>query len=227
VNITVTVRESTDPQANLAFEEALFNRLRSAPEPACLFYVNDPCIVLGRGNVAQQWVHLAAAAADAVPVLRRFSGGGAVYLDHGVLNFSFCMPKTMLAGPAQPTAIAAGPQRYIDFFRGVVIRALSRGGAGYSATGVSDISLGGRKISGNAQRIAANLVLHHGTLLLHCPLAEIERFLRVPPNRAGVPHRGFVTGLREEGRLHTQATLREWLAAEFEAACYEIAADSA
>jgi lipoate-protein ligase A len=226
VNIHSAVRDNTDPPANLAYEEALFNSLRAAPQPACLFYVNDPCIVLGRGNVAEQWVHLAATQADNVPVLRRFTGGGAVYLDHGVLNFSFIVPKSMLAGPAQPPAIAAGPQRYIDFFRGVVIRALSRGGVGYSATGVSDISLNGRKVSGNAQRVAANLVLHHGTLLLRCPLDEIERYLKVPPNRAGVPHAGFVTGLSEEGRLHTQATLREWLAAEFKAACLEIIADS-
>ena len=219
MNIPVLIRDSTEPQANLAYEEALFHSLRVAPEPTCLFYVNDPCIVLGRGNVAEQWVHLTGAQADNVPVLRRFTGGGTVYHDRQVLNFSYIVPKSLLANPVQSPQILAGPQKYIDFFRGVVIRALSRGGAGYSATGVSDVSLHGRKVSGNAQRIAANLVLHHGTLMLKCPLEAIERYLKVPPNRSGVPHAGFVTGLHEEGRLHELATLRGWLADEFERAC--------
>jgi lipoate-protein ligase A len=149
-----------------------------------------------------------------VPLLRRFSGGGAVYHDLDNLNYSFIVPKARLASllPSPPTS--SGPTQYIDFFRGIVIRALERGGGGYAPAGVSDITLHGRKISGNAQRIAANLVLHHGTLLLRCPLAAIERYLPVPPNRPGIEHRGFVTGLHEEGREHSMDELRQWLTAE-------------
>lgn len=211
--------DSTDPRANLAYEEQLFHSLRPAPEPVCLFYVNSPCLVLGRSNAVEQWVHLEAAQADGVPVLRRFSGGGAVYLDQRVLNFSFIVPKSLLDGAAAAAGRLVGPLRYIDSFRGIILRALARGGGRYTATGVSDISLNGRKVSGNAQRIAANLVLHHGTLLRQCPLEQIERYLKVPPNRPGIAHRDFVTGLAEEGLTLTEQQLRQWLAEEFATAC--------
>ena len=184
-----------DPVANLAYEECLFERLRSDPAPAILFYVNSPCVILGRSNEPEQWAHSAAAASDGVPVLRRFSGGGAVYQDERVLNYSFILPKSLIGA----RGVHPSPHTYIDVFRGIVISALSRISLGFTPGGVSDIMLHGRKISGNAQRISSTLVLHHGTLLMECPLAEIERYLPVPPNRPGVPHRGFVTGLTEEG----------------------------
>jgi lipoate-protein ligase A len=148
-----------------------------------------------------------------VPVLRRFSGGGTVYHDLDNLNFSFLVPKKHLEDRFAPGA-PDGPRQYIDFFRSVIVAALSRGGTGYSATGVSDVSLNGRKVSGNAQRIASNLVLHHGTLMRRCPLAAISRYLPIPPDRPGVPHERFVTGLAEEGREHSEGELMSWLSEE-------------
>jgi lipoate-protein ligase A len=204
-----------DGAANLADEEALFNALRTAPRPALLFYINDPCVVMGRSNAVPEWANLAALAADGVPLLRRFSGGGSVYHDRDNLNYSFIVPRPLLDS-LLPAGSAPGPAAYIAYFRGLLIRALQRDElGGYSAGGVSDILLNGRKISGNAQRIASGLVLHHGTLMLRCPLTAIERYLPIPPNRPGVAHRGFVTGLHEEGRPHSMARLQEWIAAEF------------
>jgi lipoate---protein ligase len=204
-----------DPAANLAYEERLFERLRACPAPAVLCYINGPCVVLGRGNEPEQWANLAAAAADGVPVLRRFSGGGAVYQDERVLNFSFILPKFLLG----ERGVSGGPQTYIDMFRQLVIAALAETGGAFSPGGISDVLLNGRKVSGNAQRISKELVLHHGTLLLKCPLAEIERYLPIPPNRPGVAHATFITGLAEEGLPVTPAEvmhklvshLRHWL----------------
>lgn len=219
-----------DAAANLAYEEALFHALRGQPRPVALFYVNDPCVVLGRGNSVEQWIDAAACAADGVPVLRRFSGGGTVYHDGDNLNYSFCLPRSWLDAAARPGSAPlrggemtgagvcpTGIQRYIGFFRRLVIDALERGSGqgGYTESGVSDISLNGAKVSGNAQRIAADIVLHHGTLMLRCPLSALERYLPVPPNRPGVPHRGFVSGLHEQGRTHSLDELRGWLATEF------------
>lgn len=211
-----------EPCANLVIEEQLFAEVRSKPTPACLFYVNEPCIVLGRSNVPEDWVNLEAAWADGLPILRRFSGGGAVYHDLSNLNFSLLMPKTLLDGPGAAST-GSGLSRYVDLLRGVVLRALSRGMAGFEARGVSDIVLNGRKVSGSAQRIAASAVLHHGTVMLKCPHEAIERYLKVPPNRPGVPHRGFVTGLAEEGWPHAEEALMLWLAEEFEAAVADLA----
>jgi lipoate---protein ligase len=204
-----------DPQAHLAAEERLFEALRAEPAPHAMFYINAPCVILGRSNEAAVWANGAHAVADGVPVLRRFSGGGAVYQDERVLNYSFLLPKSLIVG----RGVNASPQGYIDLFRSMVIGALAPLGGAWTAGGISDILLNGRKVSGNAQRLSSTLVLHHGTLLLECPLAEIERYLPVPPNRPGVAHRGFVTGLREEGLALSPALaclmlvqrLRSWL----------------
>jgi lipoate-protein ligase A len=201
-------------QKHLDYEQALFYKLRTAPSPACLFYVCDPCIVLGRNNRSEEWVDIEAARTDGVPVVQRFSGGGTVYLDRRVLNYSFIMPRMLLDKLSPPSASPA-TVRYIDFFRGIVIRALNNVAEGFSASGTSDVIFHGRKVSGNAQRIASNLVLHHGTLMVKCPLAAIERYLLLPPDRPNVPHADFVTGLVEDGLDLPMATLKAELAREY------------
>ena len=94
--LTVITHEGFVAAANLAYEETLFNDARSWPRPLLLFYVNDPCVVLGRANATAQWVDAAACAVDGVPVLRRFSGGGTVYHDRDNLNYSFIVPRRWL-----------------------------------------------------------------------------------------------------------------------------------
>ena len=190
-----------DISSHLVREKTLFSLARREPSSFCLFYTCDPCIVLGSNNREEEWVHAEAARADGVPVIRRFSGGGAVYLDRNVLNYSFILPRERLDALSLTGGAAAQSTttRYIDACRSLVIRALAQLSEGFCATGISDISLNGLKISGNAQRIAANVVLHHGTLMLRCPLDAIERYLPIPPNRPGVSHRYFLTGLREQG----------------------------
>lgn len=222
--LLVIRREGQDPAANLAYEEALFEAHKAERRATLLFYVNAPCVVLGRGNREAEWVNSAACAADAVPILRRFSGGGAVYHDEHNLNYSLSLPKQILEAlaPARPGQTLT--QRYIDFFRGLLLEALLPLSPGFSATGLSDLSLNGRKVSGNAERITASRVLHHGTLMLRCPLAAIERYLPIPPNRPGVSHSGFLTGLEAEGLA---AGLEE-IEARIEAACWRrLAGESA
>jgi lipoate-protein ligase A len=203
---------------NLRYEQELFDRLREAPQPRLLFYRCDPCLVVCRSNRLEQWVHQAAVAADGLPLLRRSSGGGAVYLDRDCLNFSFMVPKNTLEELlGRSVAAPPSPPVYIDFFRGILLAALARCGRRFTATGISDVSLDGQKISGNAQRISPRLVLHHGTLLLRCPLAAYERYLPIPPNRPGVPHAGFVSGLSELGCTVSAEDTMRWIAAEFAA----------
>ena len=212
--LTVIDRDCSNPAANLACEEALFHDARGWPRPLLLFYVNDPCVVLGRANPAGEWVNAEACETDGIPVLRRFSGGGTVYHDHDNLNFSFILPRRLI----DDSVDSPGVHAYIAFFRRLVIRALRPASIGFSETGLSDISLRGCKVSGNAQRIARNVVLHHGTLMLRCPLAAIERYLPVPPNRPGVAHRGFVGGLHELGVECSMGEIKQWIAREMRAA---------
>lgn len=206
-----------DVVANLEFEQRLFEHCSDTGRPACLFYVNNPCIVLGRSNQPSEWVRQELAEAEGIPVVKRFSGGGTVYHDNDNLNYSFIVPRSKLnelCGLAGEGAL--NTKVYIDFFRGLVIRALSIGGSGFCASGTSDISLNGLKISGNAERIGRRAVLHHGTLMLKCPLAAIERYLPQPPDRPSVSHADFITGLSEQGYTHGMDQLQEWLAQEFE-----------
>jgi len=201
-----------DGQANLAQEEQLFKLARSSQQAFCAFYTNDPCVVLGRSNDPAKWLDSAQLDADGIPIYRRFTGGGAVYHDRNNLNFSFIMPKTILEGLADcPLRGAVSPSWYIEVFRKIVIQALRQGGTGYTATGTSDISLYGRKISGSAQRIADKAVLHHGTILKDCDLAAMERYLLIPPDRSGVPHRQFVTSLHKQGRNYPDDMLKTWI----------------
>jgi len=208
-------REGSDPTANLAYEETLFARLRGRPDCGLLFYVNSPCIVLGRGNKDEQWVDRQRAEADGLPVLRRFSGGGTVYHDRDNLNYSFIIPRDLLDRLSAAPPAATLVQRYIHFFRSIVVEALSGLNPGFSETGLSDISLNGLKVSGNAQRIASDLVLHHGTLMLRCPLAAIERYLPIPPNRPGIRHADFISGLAEQGVQVSMEELRNLIAESF------------
>jgi lipoate-protein ligase A len=214
--LTVIDRDGFDPAANLAYEEALFQDARSWPRPLLLFYVNDHCVVLGRANAESDWVDAEACAADGIPVLRRFSGGGTVYHDRDNLNYSFILPRRLLDAAVGTPGVHA----YIAYFRQLVIRALGTLCGEFTETGVSDISLRGRKVSGNAQRIASNIVLHHGTLMLRCPVDAIERYLPVPPNRPGVAHRGFVSGLHELGLTCGMEEIKERIEREFRPSSY-------
>ena len=209
------VLPGSDPEANRAEELRLFEAARSTPAPLCLFYCNSPCVVVGRNNRLEQWVDVAACEHDAIPVLRRFSGGGAVFHNQDVLTYSFIAPRLQvdqLARQIGPTMLA---NKYIALFIGLLVRALGRVAPGFEPARTSDVNLNGLKVSGNAQRIASQLVLHHGTLMLRCPLSQIERYLPIPPDRPGVSHADFITGLSEQGVEASQAELREALAAEF------------
>ena len=208
------------PAVNLHYEERLYTELKQNPRPVCLFYTNDRSIVVGRTNRLEDWVFVESIQEDGIPLIRRFSGGGAVYHDLNCLNYSFMLPKSMLEGLLHRKASdALNPSLYIGFFRRLVIQALQRCGDGFTETGISDISLHGLKISGNAQRLSLHLVLHHGTVLLRCPLEAYERYLRIPPNRPGILHAGFVSGLHELGCAVDGEQIAVWIAEEFARVC--------
>ncbi|MCC7478788.1 lipoate--protein ligase family protein [bacterium] len=222
MQIQVLRRAGHDPAANLAHEEALYDSLRpqnsAAVRPTLLFYVNSPCVVLGRSNRDEEWVDQQACAADGIPVLRRFSGGGTVYHDLHNLNFSFILSRASVE--AAQTGQPGGPAttHFIEYFRGLALRAFARLGPGFSASGLSDIALSGRKVSGSAMRLSSGLVLHHATLMLRCDIAAIERYLPIPPNRPGVRHSDFVTSLEEQGLDCSAEDVMAALEAEFTAA---------
>lgn len=156
---------SNDPAYNLATEEYLFSK---GEDEYAFFYCNNPCVVIGCNQVWRNEVNAFFCEENQIPVLRRLSGGGAVYHDRGNLNYSFITNKT----PQNPGTTP-------DFLHPVVV-ALARLGIMSIVGPRKDLWLpGGYKISGTASHVTMNRVLQHGTLLYDTNLEMLQGALNL------------------------------------------------
>jgi len=155
-----------DPAVNLALEEYVL-RQGQVEEDLLLFYINGPSIIIGRHQNTLEEINREYVEQHGIRVVRRLSGGGAVYHDLGNLNFSF------ITGSA--------PENFRNFkkFTGPVIDALIRLGVPAELSGRNDILVDGRKVSGNAQYISKNRMVSHGTLLFDSDLSHVADALNV------------------------------------------------
>ena len=155
----------TDPRWNLALEEYLFTRTDRSVDYFMLWQ-NDNTVVVGKNQNVAEEVNEPLARREQVRVVRRLSGGGAVYHDLGNLNFTFI----------------ADARRFeqINFTRFCqpITDALRSMGVPAQISGRNDLTIGGKKFSGNAQWIQGGRVLHHGTLLFSSDLDRAARLLR-------------------------------------------------
>ena len=149
---------STDPYYNLAFEEYIFTHFRQ--EDVFLLWRSAPCMVVGSYQNICREVRPVKLWRQGVPVLRRISGGGAVYHDLGNLNYS-CI-TTQDGGVDYGKSLAP------------ILEALNAIGVPARQNRTSDIAIGQEKISGSAQRSAGGRLLHHGTLLFDSDLTALE-----------------------------------------------------
>ena len=177
----------TDPRINLAVEEHLLRNIQ-VQEPILLFYVNEPSVIIGRNQNTLEEIDPDYVKAKGIHVVRRLSGGGAVYHDLGNLNFSF---------------ITQGSEDLHNFakFTEPVIKVLGELGVGAELRGRSDIFATGRKISGNAQYVTANRMFSHGTLLFDTDLEEMLKALNPRQieieSRAVQSIRNYVANIRD------------------------------
>lgn len=193
------------PEENLALDEALLlgaeslcggapcELTSSCPGEILRFWESSSYfVVLGAGGRADQEVHRDACLRDAIPVLRRASGGGSVVQGPGCLNFALVLDIEL----RPECSDIAGTNRYV---LSRTVASLQSRWPALRAIGISDLALGDKKISGTAQRRKRRHVLFHGTLLYNFDLARLERYLRHPPKepdyRAHRPHRDFVANL--------------------------------
>ena len=163
-------RGITDARVNLALEEYVF-RHRPADDDCLLFYVNAPAIIIGRNQNTIEEIDADVVAARGIHVVRRVSGGGAVYHDLGNLNFSFMTPD-----------VHGRFNRY-DRFLQPVLETLRALGVPAELSGRNDILAGGRKISGNAQFARPDRMFSHGTLLLDSNLDDVTAALNPKPGK--------------------------------------------
>lgn len=163
-------RGITDARVNLALEEYVF-RHRPADEDVLLFYVNAPSIIIGRNQNTAEEINPGVVAERGIRVVRRISGGGAVYHDLGNLNFSVMTPE-----------VHGRFNRY-DHFTRPVLEVLRAHGVPAELSGRNDIVADGRKISGNAQFATHTRMFSHGTLLFDSDLDAVTAALNPRPGK--------------------------------------------
>lgn len=156
----------TDPRINLAIEEHCIRHL-PAGEDYLLFYINTPSIIIGRNQNTLEEINQPYIDEHGIHVVRRISGGGAVYHDRGNLNFSFL------------TDFAKDKLNNFKEFATPIIEVLNDMGVPAEMKGRNDIVVDGKKISGNAQFSSTKRMFNHGTLLLDCDLSQVSQALDV------------------------------------------------
>ncbi len=163
--MTYVPNDSLDPRFNLALEEYI---LRDCPldGPCLLLWRNSPSVIIGRFQNTLDEINPDYIAENGVNVVRRITGGGAVYHDLGNLNFSF---------------IERAPEDGINLrmFTDRVAVALRRMGLDVGVSGRNDLTIDCRKFSGNAQYRYKDRVLHHGTILYDSNLENVQAALNV------------------------------------------------
>lgn len=163
----ISNKEINDPTINLALEEYCVRNLDFENEEYLLFYINDPSIIIGKHQNTIEEINKKYVDENNIYIVRRISGGGAVYHDRGNLNFSF---------------ITKHSNNAINNFRHFtepVTQALKNLGVNAELSGRNDITVEGRKVSGNAQFTNLRAMFSHGTLLFNSHIENVVDALNV------------------------------------------------
>jgi lipoate-protein ligase A len=161
--VLIINRPQTNPWFNIAAEEYL---LKNMQDDCFMLWQNKPSVIVGKHQNTMAEINHRYVKENSVPVIRRISGGGTVFHDLGNLNFSF---------------IQSGERdRLVDFRRFVqpIINVLQNMGIPAKFEGKNDIRVNGLKISGNAEHVYKNKVLHHGTLLFSSELGNLNKSIK-------------------------------------------------
>lgn len=160
----------TDPRINLAIEEYALKNL-DINETYLLFYINEPSIIIGKNQNTIEEINTEYVEKNGIHVVRRLSGGGAVYHDLGNLNFSFITKDD--------------GESFHNFrkFTEPVVTALKKLGVNAELSGRNDLLAEGRKISGNAQFSTKGRMFSHGTLLFDSEIESVVSALNVKKDK--------------------------------------------
>lgn len=157
----------TDPYFNLAAEEYV---LRNFKEDSFMLWRNRPSIIVGKHQNTLAEINYDYVKENNIDVVRRLSGGGAVFHDLGNLNFTFIQNVDE-------------DHNLVDFkkYTKPIIEVLHQLGVNAKFEGRNDIMIDGKKVSGNAEHVFKKRVLHHGTLLFSSEMADLSKALKVNP----------------------------------------------
>lgn len=161
------ISDSRDGWRNLAVDEYFIDTL-GEEDMLLYFYINGNAVIIGRGQNPWAECNLAAMDRDGVQLVRRITGGGAVFHDSGNLNFSFI----------------AGEKIYnLERQLGMILNAVRSLGIPCDFSGRNDLLADGKKFSGNAFCQRGHVRQHHGTLLLNADLSRLQNYLNVDPRK--------------------------------------------
>lgn len=158
------------PQFNLALEQYVFENLDQFDE-IFLLWINEPSIIVGKNQNTIQEINLDYIKENNINVVRRLSGGGAVYHDYGNLNY------TIISKSKNTSAFN------FEAFSQPVIEVLADLGIKAEFTGRNDITIDGQKFCGNAQYMRKDRVLHHGAMLFDTDLTVLGNALKVSKDK--------------------------------------------
>ncbi len=160
---------SLDPHYNLALEEYLLKYMENQGD-FFLFWQNSPSVIVGKFQNTIQEINTEYIKNNNINVVRRITGGGAVYHDLGNLNFTFITEKA---------------DKNLDFskFTEPVANALQQLGVPAVVSGRNDITIEGKKFSGNSQCHYKDRILHHGTILFNANLEKVAAALNVKKDK--------------------------------------------
>src|SRR3989344_1875354 len=155
------ISKTHDPFLNLAIEDWIFNDL--SPNNEILFlWQNDRSVIIGRNQNPHAECNLKKMGEERVNLVRRHSGGGAVFQDLGNMNFTFLSSRSNY-------------DRKKNFQ--IIINALKKFNISAETSGRNDIFVESSKISGSAFKEKPDRAFHHGTLMIHVNLDELQNYL--------------------------------------------------
>ncbi len=153
----------TDPAWNLALDEYLLTRF---PGEVLALWRNGPSVIIGKNQNALEEIDLDFVRSRQIPVVRRLTGGGAVFHDLGNLNYTLVQS----CGTGDFNNYAKFTKPIVDFLATLGVEA--------ALSGRNDLLVDGQKFSGNAQAVRGGRILHHGTLLFSADLSRLAGALR-------------------------------------------------
>ena len=199
------ISKTNDTAYNVALEEYAFKHILDDDE-IFMLWINEPSIIIGKNQNGLAEIDSDYVREQGIRVIRRISGGGAVYHDLNNLNYTLIAPRKN--------------ENAFDFqaFSQPVIEALANLGLTATFSGRNDIEIDGKKICGNAQAYTKDRVLHHGCILFNVDLSVLGKALAVKPDKIeskGVKSvRSRVTNIYDE--LEQKINIDEFQQAIFE-----------
>jgi len=204
---------AVSPEALLKWEESLIHESEKIPsihadlvEGFSVWEFDQMCVVLGRGSKVEE-ANTSQCEQDSVPIVRRCSGGASIVAGPGCLMYSVVISLELRP---ELRSINAAHQFVMDKIHRAVVDIDHR----VDLQGICDLSIDGRKFSGNALRYKRDWLLYHGTILYDFPIQAIACYLNFPPRqpsyREGRSHEDFLTNIQTSREQLSQRLCDIW-----------------